>query len=67
MMKHAVTRPGFDVNQFFGNEIGATSIEYALIAVCISIAIVAAATAIGTSLSGVFEAVGQGFASAGIN
>jgi pilus assembly protein Flp/PilA len=66
-MKQTVARLRFDANQFFRNEIGATSIEYALIAVCISIAIVAAATAIGTSLTGVFEAVGEGFASAGVN
>jgi pilus assembly protein Flp/PilA len=63
-MKQTVARLRFDVNRFFGNEIGASSIEYALIAVCISIAIVAAATAIGTSLDGVFDAVAQGFATA---
>lgn len=39
------------------DERGATAIEYALIAVLISIAIVATATQIGTSLSGLLAAI----------
>jgi len=40
---------------------GATAIEYALIAGIISIAIVGAATLIGTRLSDIFTAVNDGF------
>jgi pilus assembly protein Flp/PilA len=39
------------------NDAGATAIEYALVASLISIAIVAGATSIGTSLSGTFNTV----------
>jgi pilus assembly protein Flp/PilA len=43
--------------RFLKNDSGATAIEYALIAGSISIVIVAAATAVGTSVSGVFTNV----------
>jgi pilus assembly protein Flp/PilA len=39
------------------DEAGATAIEYALVASLISIAIIAGATSIGTSLSGTFNTV----------
>ena len=45
------------VQHFLSDEAGATAIEYALIASLISIAIVAGATSIGTSLSGTFNTV----------
>lgn len=48
------------VSRFAGllhDERGATAIEYALIAALISIAIVAGATQIGTSLSGLLLAI----------
>jgi len=45
---------------FFGNEHGATAIEYAVIAGCISIVIVVAATNIGTNLNGTFTNVSNG-------
>lgn len=41
------------------DEAGATAIEYALIAALISVAILAGATSIGTSLSGTFTTVGN--------
>jgi len=43
------------------DENGATSIEYALIASFIGIAIVVSVTAVGTSVSGVFDDVAAGF------
>jgi pilus assembly protein Flp/PilA len=43
--------------RFLKNDSGATAIEYALIAGSISIVIVAAATAVGTSVRGVFTNV----------
>ena len=42
---------------FWSNESGATAIEYGLIAACISIAIIAAATSVGTSLNTTFTNV----------
>ncbi|MBS0529202.1 MAG: Flp family type IVb pilin [Proteobacteria bacterium] len=45
------------MSDFLRNESGATAIEYALIATGISIAIVAAVTSVGTSLSGRFSAI----------
>ncbi|HXY89395.1 MAG TPA: Flp family type IVb pilin [Xanthobacteraceae bacterium] len=42
---------------FLGNERGATAIEYGLIAACISIAIVVAATSIGSNLNLTFTNV----------
>jgi pilus assembly protein Flp/PilA len=41
------------------DESGATAIEYGLIAACISIAIIAVVTNLGTSLSNTFDAVDQ--------
>lgn len=40
---------------------GATAIEYALVALFVSILIVAGATAVGTSLSNIFVQVANGF------
>jgi pilus assembly protein Flp/PilA len=48
------------VLQFAKNEVGATSIEYAIIAAGISIVIVAAVQAIGGSLQGMFTTVLNG-------
>ena len=42
---------------FLNNEDGATAIEYGLIAACISIAIIVAATSIGTNLNLTFTNV----------
>lgn len=42
---------------FFGNESGATAIEYALIAALIAIALVTVLTSLGTRLSAEFEEV----------
>ena len=39
------------------DEAGATAIEYGLIAALIAVAIIAGATAVGTSLSGTFNTV----------
>lgn len=45
------------LRKFLRDESGATAIEYGLIAACISIAIIAAATAVGTSLNATFTTV----------
>lgn len=47
--------------KFFESEDGATSIEYALIALLISTTIISTVTNIGTSLSGIFTNVNAGF------
>ncbi len=43
------------------NDVGATSIEYALIASIISLSIIVGATQIGSSLKGVFTTAATGF------
>lgn len=43
------------------NDVGATSIEYALIASIISLSVTVGATQIGSSLKGVFTTVATGF------
>jgi pilus assembly protein Flp/PilA len=48
------------VNAFLSDDIGATAIEYALIAGFISILIVTGAFAIGTNLSSIFSNVASG-------
>ena len=45
------------VSRFFADDSGATSIEYALIAVGLSIVIVGAVTNIGTAVNGKYAAV----------
>jgi len=45
------------VQKFLKDESGATAIEYGLIAALISVAIIAAATALGTSIADTFEDV----------
>jgi pilus assembly protein Flp/PilA len=49
------------LSNFLRDESGATAIEYALIAGSISIAIVVAATGIGTKLNSTFTQVQNGF------
>lgn len=49
------------VSNFLRDQSGATSIEYALIAVGVSITIIAAVQGIGTSMSAKFTAVSNGF------
>ena len=46
-----------NLRNFVRDESGATAIEYGLIAACISIAIIAAVQAIGTSLNNTFTSV----------
>ena len=46
------------------NEVGATAIEYGLIAALISVAIIAAVGTVGTSLKDTFTNVGSAIASA---
>lgn len=48
--------------RFGGNESGATSIEYGLIAALIAIGIITAATSVGTEVSGTFDDVATGLA-----
>ena len=43
--------------RFLRDESGATAIEYGLIAALIAVAIITAATSVGTSLSGTFNTV----------
>ena len=45
------------IRKMLNNEKGATAIEYGLIAAGISVAIIAAVQALGTSLSATFQAV----------
>lgn len=45
------------LRKFITNEEGATAIEYGLIAALISVAAIAAMTALGTSLNSMFSAV----------
>lgn len=45
------------LRKFLRDESGATAIEYGLIAACISIAIITAATSIGSGLEETFESV----------
>lgn len=49
------------LKSFAADESGATAIEYALIALLISVAIVALLGAIGQTLSGTFSSVNAGF------
>jgi pilus assembly protein Flp/PilA len=45
------------ITKFFSDESGATAIEYGLIAALISVAIITAVTAVGTSLTTTFNSV----------
>jgi pilus assembly protein Flp/PilA len=45
------------IGRFVRNESGATAIEYGLIAALISVVIITAVTAVGTNLTGTFQAV----------
>ncbi len=45
------------LNQFLTDESGATAIEYGLIAALISVAIIAAATSLGSGLSDLFNRI----------
>jgi pilus assembly protein Flp/PilA len=47
--------------RFFRDEAGATSIEYALIAVLISLSVIVGATAVGEELNEIFNNVANGF------
>ena len=47
------------VSRFFSDESGATAIEYGLIAALISIAIITAATTLGTNISNTFDKVAK--------
>ncbi len=47
--------------KFLRDDRGATAIEYALIASLIGLVIIAAVSAVGSSLTGVFEDVAAGF------
>ena len=52
------------VSRFVKDESGATAIEYGLIAALIAIAIIAAAGALGTQVSGTFNTVATALANA---
>lgn len=45
------------VARFANDESGATAIEYGLIAALIAVGIIAAATTLGTSLTGIFDTI----------
>ena len=46
------------IARFMNDESGATAIEYGLIAALIAVGIIAAATTLGTNLSGLFTGIG---------
>ena len=52
---------GAMIRRFLRSTAGVTSIEYAVIAVLVSVSIVVGASAIGTRLRGVFTSVSSGF------
>jgi pilus assembly protein Flp/PilA len=52
------------LNRFLKNEEGTTAIEYGLIAALISVAAIAAMTAVGGSLTGTFTQVSNSLAGA---
>ncbi len=52
------------VGRFLNDESGATAIEYGLIAALIAVGIIAAATALGGSLSSLFESISDTLAPA---
>lgn len=47
------------VNKFWNDESGATAIEYGLIAALISVAIISAATTLGSNVSNTFKNVAK--------
>lgn len=47
------------IERFLGDETGATAIEYALIAVGISVAILAAVQALGGSVSSMYDTIAE--------
>ena len=47
------------VNRFWNDESGATAIEYGLIAALISVAIISAATTLGSNVSNTFKNVSK--------
>lgn len=49
------------IKAFIKNESGATAIEYALIAVMISTAVISGATSVGTTLSNTFVSISENF------
>ena len=49
---------------FLKDETGATAVEYGLIAALIAVALIGGATALGTSLDGIFNDAGEGLNSA---
>jgi pilus assembly protein Flp/PilA len=51
---------GSFLRRFFADEHGATAIEYALLATFIAIAIIAAATQVGTATSGAYDRAAAG-------
>ena len=57
MMTQTAERLVFALKRFRADRVAATSIEYALIAILISVVIIASASAIGTSLNSVFDNV----------
>jgi pilus assembly protein Flp/PilA len=57
--------PGMNIVARFANdESGATAIEYGLIAALIAVGIIAAATTLGSSLSGLFDRISGHLAAA---
>lgn len=52
------------IKKFIREEDGVTAIEYGLIAALIAVVIIAAITAVGTQLSGIFQTIADTLASA---
>ena len=53
------------IERFVTNELGATAIEYGLIAAGIAVAIIAGVNAVGTDLSGLFGRISAKLTAAG--
>jgi pilus assembly protein Flp/PilA len=49
------------IKSFIENESGATAIEYALIAIMISVAVIGGATTAGTTLGNSFQSMSESF------
>lgn len=47
------------IREFFAREEGASAIEYSIIAALIAVVIVGGATALGTSIDGIFENIAE--------
>jgi pilus assembly protein Flp/PilA len=64
MYQQGIGSMKFLLSRFVGDESGVTAIEYGLIAALISVVIITAAAAVGTSIAGVFGGISAQLAAA---